>query len=94
MGCGEPDLEEVEIGVGSDIRGRMDDELGPELLELAACLAELVVPAPSLADEVRLPEFGWSSDWFAVWDFGAMVGRQKSLSGCPKGESAPLPVRA
>lgn len=70
MGCGDAvsEVEEVEIaGVGSDIRGRMEleDDTGPGLLEVA----ELVAPAPSLADEVRLPEFAWSSGWFAVWDF-------------------------
>jgi hypothetical protein len=46
-----------------------EDGLGPALVELADCLAELGVPAPSLADEVRLPEFAWASDWVAVWDF-------------------------
>lgn len=63
--------EVVEIGVGSDIRGRMEDEDGMEsgILGLAECLIELVTPAPSLADEVRLPEFAWSSDGLTVWDF-------------------------
>lgn len=57
----------VEIGVGSDIRGRIEDGIGPEVLD--CLLAELGAPAPSLADEVRLPEFAWSSGWVAVWDF-------------------------
>lgn len=43
--------------------------MGAEVVELADCLLELVAPAPSLADEVRVPEFAWSSDWLAVWDF-------------------------
>jgi hypothetical protein len=57
---------EVERGDGSDICGRIDDGMGPELLD---CLAELGAPAPSLAEEVRLPEFAWSSGCVAVWDF-------------------------
>lgn len=66
----------VGVGVGSDIRGRMEEDaggLGPALLvpvEVADCLAELGVPAPSLAAEVRLPEFAWSSPgWAAGCDF-------------------------
>jgi hypothetical protein len=64
-GCGDSELE-VEIGDGSDMRGRADGGMAPELLD---CLAELGDPAPSLADEVRLPGFAWSSGWVAVWDF-------------------------
>ena len=62
---------EVEIGVGSDMRGRTEeedeeDEMGPES---AAWLAGFGAPAPSLASEVRLAEFACSSGWVAVWDF-------------------------
>ena len=65
---------EVEIGVGSDIRGRTEgeeeeeaeDEMGPEP---AAWLAGFGAPAPSLASEVRLAEFACSSGWVTVWDF-------------------------
>jgi hypothetical protein len=49
------------------MRGRMDEEgMAPELLD---CLVEFGDPAPSLAEEVRLPEFAWSSGWVADGDF-------------------------
>jgi hypothetical protein len=74
-GCGCGDSEAgVKVGVGSDIFGRIEDEMGPELV---GCVAEFGAPAPSLADEVRLPEFACSSGCVAVWDFWAMVGREK-----------------
>jgi hypothetical protein len=75
-GCGLSGLE-VEFGGGSESRGKVvDDGAGAELLD------ELVdgfgAPAPSLAaGEMRLPEFAWSSGWVTVWDFWAMVGREK-----------------
>lgn len=68
MGWGDSEFE-AEIGVGSDIRGRTEGDMAPELAELADCLVGLVAPAPSLADELRLPEVAWSSGWFAVCDF-------------------------
>lgn len=47
-----------------------EEETAPELLD---CLVEFGDPAPSLADEVRLPEFAWSSGWVAEGDLWAMV---------------------
>lgn len=58
-GCGDSEFE-VGFGVGSEMRGRVEDGTEPELLD---CLAEFGDPAPSLADEVRLPGPAWSSDW-------------------------------
>ena len=65
-GCGDSELE-VERGAGSDMCGSVvEEERAPELLD---CLVEFGDPALSLADEVRLPEFGWSSGWATEGDF-------------------------
>lgn len=57
-----------------------EEEFGVEfefvwVVVVADCLVELAVPvpAPSLAEEVRLTECDWSSELFPFWDFWAMV---------------------
>ena len=62
--------EEVRAGAGVEF---------VVVVERADCLVELAAaaPAPSLADEVRLTEFEWSSEWFTFWPFWAMMPTQQ-----------------
>ena len=65
-------VEDEEVRVGVEVEFVVE-------VERADCLVELAVPAaaPSLADEVRLTEFEWSSEWFTFWDFWAMMPTQQ-----------------
>ena len=64
MGCGDDELL-AEIGDGSDILGKPEDE-GPEVVEVVVvgCLPEFAGAAPSLADEERVDKAEKSSVWF------------------------------
>lgn len=77
--CGWGELvPEAGAGDGSDMRGRIEDD--DELLELFDCLVDADAPAPSLAEEVRLPELDCSSGCVAGWDFWAMTKARKITS--------------